>query len=475
MGKKVPFMFKKKTTTLNDTGDKKLIMEAMQKIMDGDYAYIDTSAYADPALAEKFNELIAYFKKTNNNFVMRMNEAMEHIGDSSYVKVMVEQVIGQTTSIQEMTESSKELESSINDISQEVGFIKDNAQAAISVSQNSVSNMNETISSVEESVEEINSINAKVQDFHEKIDQITKIIDMVKKLASQSSLLALNASIEAARAGEAGKGFAVVANQVKELSSNTSQSAETVVKYVSELQESIGELIELVNHTTTHLKESNQNVQKSVEDINSMSEHMSLINDRIANIFEAVNTQSTVTNTFVKSIESIADSYEELQNDCISTGSHLYRIGRFVDTTRSDMARGFSELTTQDWLRVFQIDHLIFTWRVYNNLSGFEHLKITQLNNPKGCKLGKWACAQTDPKIINSSAFNEVIKHHNDVHKHACDSWYAAEDGDRETALTHFNATYESYQKFAKAIDDFKAYMKTIGYTDETQIVVFRN
>ncbi len=468
-------MFNKKKATSNDAADNQLLMEAMDRIIAGDYTPVNPETFHNPAYGQKVNDLVTAFKRANNNFVMRMNEAMEQIGNSSLVKEMIEHVTSQSSSIQELTNSSKDFENSISCISDEVNHIKDAAHTAIEVSQNSVANMNTTITSVTDSVTEIRSINDKVQNFHEKIEQITNIIDMVKKIANQSGLLALNASIEAARAGEAGKGFAVVANQVKELSGNTTRSAETVVQYVSELQESITELMGLVNRTTEHLEDNNKKVQQSVLDMNSMNEHMQTINNRIGNIYTAVNTQSAATDAFMNSISSIAESYEELRQDCFNTGQHFYRIGRYVDTTRSDMARGFSDLTTQDWIRVFQIDHLIFTYRVYNNIVGFEHLKITQLNNPKGCKFGLWAGKQTDPRIVNNQIFKDLCKYHEALHKYSCDSWYAAEDGNREQAIEYFNMAFKNYEKFFDSIYRFKDYLKTIGFTDETQIMVFRN
>ena len=76
-------------------------------------------------------------------------------------------------------------------------------------------------------------------------DSALKIKDatsLIASIADETNLLSLNASIEAARAGEAGKGFAVVADQVRQLSSSTSESADDIVNYVKmEMYLAIGE------------------------------------------------------------------------------------------------------------------------------------------------------------------------------------------------------------------------------------------
>lgn len=464
-------MFKRVKNT--KPSDLDLLMQALDRIIAADYTPIDVNTFSDPAVGEKYNAIIQAFKHSNNNFVMRMNDAMRSIGDSSVIKRMLEQVDEQNNFARNMQESSHVLEDSINNITVEVGHIKDNAREAIEISESSVSNMNDSIRVVQKSTDEICSINDKVLDFQDKTAKITEIIDIVKKLAKQSNLLALNASIEAARAGEAGKGFSVVANQVKELSSSTNESAEKVVMYVDELQSSISELVTLINNTTEHLTNGNKKVQKSVQDIENMNNQMTLINDRINSIYDSVHTQSNITNSFVESINMLLNGFTHIADECFSTGEQFYKISRYIDTCRSDMARGFSELTTIDWLTVFRVDHFIFTWRVYNNIVGFEHLRINQLNNPKGCKFGKWYAAFDDPKLINCPELRAVYNYHEEIHSNAVDSWNYNEEGNKEAALASFDKTLEAYNKFAKQMDVVISLFERSGYPDKTDIVVF--
>ena len=253
-------MFRKNKTTAKAASgnDLNTLLDVFDKIISGEISHTgespaDITLFENPEVANKFNEVVETYKRFNNNFVMRLNEAMESIGDNSYVKNMMDEVQSQAQAIGAMGESGHNLEESINHINVAMADIKDNTHEMLAATQNSTANMNESIKVVNESSEKISDINRQVQEFQDKIHKIGEIVDIVKKVASQSNLLALNASIEAARAGEAGKGFAVVADQVRQLSSSTSESADDIVNYVRELNDDIGRLAVSMDDTTVKL------------------------------------------------------------------------------------------------------------------------------------------------------------------------------------------------------------------------------
>ncbi len=463
-------MFQKKKKLNLYEEDMKLLMEHMNQVLTGDFTAADPDSFHNKEFVLKYNELLEFVLKTNNIFVMRLNDSMTRIGDSSVVKGMIEQVNSQTTAISNMRGSSQDLGDSIQKIQFSAQNIQDNSHSIMDTSRRCTEDMNSSIRIVDASSNQIESINSQVAEFKEKAEKINKIIDTVMELAQNSSLLALNASIEAARAGEAGRGFAVVAQQVGELSSNTTSCAEDVVKYVGELMSGISALSGSISSTTKQLEQGNESVHKSVEDLRVMHGQLDSISKEIDSIYEEINTQSSLTQSFVTSIEAIAESYDTLYKECVATGAHMYRISRDIDTARSDMARHNSKLNTLDWLTVFEVDHLIFMWRVYNNLADFEHLKIQQLNNPKGCKFGKWIAKQTDPRIVGSRELAQASADHEEVHKHACDSWYAKEDGNREEALRLFNLTYEAYGRVVKSLAAQREVVKSTGDTAVTVI-----
>lgn len=466
---------KKKEQHVLSDHDAQLLLDSIDNIISGGFDDINPADFDSSVIGGKLNSMLFSMKQINNPVVMRLNETMSIIGDNSLMKDTFEQVESQTMSIKHMQNASLNLEDSIDNISSAMGNIRDNTHNIIEVSQNITNDMNDSITAVNQSSKRIEVINNRVQNFKGKIGKIEEIVDLVKKVANQSNLLALNASIEAARAGEAGKGFAVVADQVRLLSSNTSESAEDIVKYVTELKENIDELALAMDETTLSLAEGNSKVEKSIVSMQQMNNQMISIREGVDSVFNDIDTQTKVTRSFSKQIENISQSYNTLSNDCLQTGRRVFKIGRYLDKTRSDLVRGCSKITEQDWVRVFEVDHFVLTWRVYNNIVGFEHLQKKQVDDPGRCKLGKWLKQVSDERLIHSKEYISLAKSHEDLHKYATLSWQANEDGDHSKAISYFDDTYRSYQEFDEALHRFQSKMHSLGYNDITQIVKFEH
>lgn len=455
--------------------DAQLLLDSIDNIISGGFDDVNPADFDSSVIGGKLNSMLFSMKQINNPVVMRLNETMSIIGDNSLMKDTFEQVESQTMSIKHMENASLNLEDSIDNISSAMGNIRDNTHNIIEVSQNITNDMNDSITAVNQSSKRIEVINNRVQNFKGKIGKIEEIVDLVKKVANQSNLLALNASIEAARAGEAGKGFAVVADQVRLLSSNTAESAEDIVKYVTELKENIDELALAMDETTVSLAEGNSKVEKSIVSMQQMNNQMISIREGVDSVFNDIDTQTKVTRSFSKQIENISQSYNTLSNDCLQTGRRVFKIGRYLDKTRSDLVRGCSKITEQDWVRVFEVDHFVLTWRVYNNIVGFEHLQKKQVDDPGRCKLGKWLKQVSDERLIHSKEYISLAKSHEDLHRYATLSWQANEDGDHSKAISYFDDTYRSYQEFDEALHRFQSKMHSLGYNDITQIVKFEH
>ena len=306
-------MFGKNRTAQDTLGnDRELLLQAMDKIIAGDFSEVSAEGFRDPIYAEKLNQMIGAYKKANNNYIMRLNDAMKSIGDNSYVKNMLDQVYTQQQSITDMNSSSQILKESIGNISDAMGEIRDNTHDMLQVSQSSAANMNDSITVVNESSQKIADINNQVNAFHEKINKIGEIVDIVKKVASQSNLLALNASIEAARAGEEGRGFAVVATQVGNLAAQSADAAkssgELIVQAINAVEEGKG----MVDDAAAKLMESVEKTKELVENIEQISVASEQQAESLKQVSEAASQIAAVVEENTAMAEESSASSEEL-------------------------------------------------------------------------------------------------------------------------------------------------------------------
>lgn len=104
-----------------------------------------------------------------------------------------------------------------------------------------------------------------IKSLYEKSGEIEQIVNLITRIATQTNLLAMNASIEAARAGEHGRTFTVVADEVKKLSTQTSNSASNIKTLVDSIQSEITvakNSIDEINKSLGGLQFEDSNIQK---------------------------------------------------------------------------------------------------------------------------------------------------------------------------------------------------------------------
>jgi hypothetical protein len=133
-----------------------------------------------------------------------------------------------------------------------------------------------SITQITEGVQDTATVSKTILGGMENVLKETKntddVIKFIRSISAQTNLLGLNAAIEAAREGEHGRGFSVVAEEIRKLSTSSTQSIKQIGDTLKNLQNYVVNIASnLKKESDTFQNEANalMEITASIEELNS--------------------------------------------------------------------------------------------------------------------------------------------------------------------------------------------------------------
>jgi methyl-accepting chemotaxis protein len=367
-------------------------------------------------------------------YLAKVNSLLKFVTELDYIKDMLIGVNKQAEMVENVAASSEEMTATIEDISH---FVQDSSAKTgrtIEVANNSLVEIEEAFDEVSTSFESSKQVQTTMNRVSDEAKKINEMVTIIKGVADQTNLLALNASIEAARAGEQGRGFAVVADEIKKLAENTKQQVEYINATVNNLTVEI-------NNTNKALHDSNASFDKgkikmnaAVGSLDTMHEDLKYINDAFTEISASIEEQTAASQEMSSAIMIVNEETKELNKEIDKTGRAINSISNIVNDIRMEMLNESTEMDMATQIEICICDHLIWRWRVYNMILGYQDLSESQVGTHHTCRLGKW-CDSTqfeNRDMVNTIKVME--KPHGDLHDYAKKAIKAYNNGNHSLA-----------------------------------------
>lgn len=217
------------------------------------------------------------------------------------------------------------------------------------------------LSEITSGIQNLNNVTTSSADSVNKLETATKNIEqfttIISDISNQTNLLALNAAIEAARAGDKGRGFAVVAGEVRALASKTAAAT-----------------------------------------------------DQIKNFVHTINQQSQATQT---GFSQIVASSESMNNAVLTVGNVIDEVVSLAD----NMTRVISTSSSNAFIEMVKLDHVMFKVNVYQRIFGLSSQSIDSFSDHHQCRLGQWYYQGQGRDLAMLDSYRAIEKPHMKVHQ----------------------------------------------------------
>ncbi len=280
--------------------------------------------------------------------------------------------------------------------------------------------------------------------------EIGGIVHTIERIASQTQLLALNATIEAARAGEAGKGFTVVANEVKNLSQQTAKATE-------DIRTRIDGLLGRVTRVSAVMANGDQITADGRATIEALNEGMATASARLDNISQLMTTNAGILSQQMSAMQECSQHVLGVAEMATRNLAAMEAVAQAADGLEAAISQQMGMIAAAEFdgkvIRLAKADHVIWKRRLIAMASGRARLKVAELADHHGCRLGKWIESEASAPYRAHPAFAQLDAPHRRVHEYGKRAAALFEAGKTDEALSEIAAVEAASVEVLRCLD----------------------
>lgn len=350
------------------------------------------------------------------DIIRQVNSLLKYVTELDYVKSMLLDANKQAEMVEGIAASSQEMTATIEDISHYVQESHQTTTQSIEVANNSINQITTSFEQVEKSFEASKRVQTIMENVNSEAKKINDMVGIIKGVADQTNLLALNASIEAARAGEHGRGFAVVADEIKKLAESTKQQVAFINETVNALSKEIQNTDDALEEANSSFAEGKEQMDDAVGSLDTVRVGLDGIGKSFGEISTNIDQQTAASQEMASSVMIVNEKTNVLRGETDKTGRAFNDVSRMINDIRLNALNKVDGMDMKTQIEICVSDHLIWRWRVYNMILGYEILDENDVGTHHDCRLGKWCdqVEQSSPQI--SELIKGMERPHSDLH-----------------------------------------------------------
>ncbi|WP_319410335.1 methyl-accepting chemotaxis protein [uncultured Cohaesibacter sp.] len=362
-----------------------------------------------------------------------------------------------TSNVQSISSAVAELAGSISQISETSDLTADGARATHETVTMGLSTMQSVSTAIANIASASSQTETSLNELVQASEQIGSFLTVIDKIANQTNLLALNATIEAARAGDAGKGFAVVANEVKALAGQTTKATEDITNRINALSDGMRTIQTAVSSSRDAIVDGESAIDGANQLMEEIGSQVSDVNRNMQEVSQIIQQQTVATQEISEAVEGVAKLNGENEKMLQAMSDTLQNSN---DHFSQNASNWFQDGHVLSLCEMAKIDHVLFTKRVVNVLTGREDAKAAHLSNHHECRFGKWYDGINDPMVRRLPAFTALAAPHKQVHDLAIEIVKNCSENRVEAAFDQLRALEEASKRVIESIDSLAAVLE---------------